>query len=131
MNPVPVVAVVDDDEAVRGALSSLLRSLGYAVRCYGSAGEFLRDDASRPPACLILDVQMPGMTGPELQAKLLDAGRSIPTIFMTAFPTEAVRRQVMQAGARAYLDKPVDGETIAQCLAHALADAGAAWPRNA
>ncbi|GGJ04730.1 response regulator transcription factor [Neoroseomonas lacus] len=128
MHPVPLIAVVDDDEAVRGSLSSLLRSLGYGVRCYGSADAFLRTEEPRPPACLILDVQMPGMTGPELQVSLAASGRSIPIIFMTGFPTEAVRQQVMQAGARAYLNKPVDGDTIAQCLAHALADACVAGP---
>ena len=128
MNTVPLIAVVDDDEAVRGSLSSLLRSLGYGVCCYASADAFLQAEEIRPPACLILDVQMPGMTGPELQASLAGSGRSIPIIFMTGFPTEALRRQVMQAGARAYLDKPVDGDTIAQCLAQALADVGAAGP---
>jgi len=128
MNPLPLVAVVDDDEAVRGSLSSLVRSLGYGVRCYASADAFLRAEDAGPPACLILDVQMPGMTGPELQASLAGSGRSIPIIFMTAFPTEAVRQQVMKAGAQAYLDKPVDGDTIAQCLAQALADVGAAGP---
>ncbi|MBW6401312.1 response regulator [Roseomonas sp. HJA6] len=131
MNPVPLVAVIDDDEAVQGALSSLLRSLGYAVRCYGSAREFLGDDAQPQPACLILDVQMPGMTGPELQAVLVESGRSIPIIFLTAFPTEVIRRQVMQAGARAYLDKPVDGDTIELQLMHALVDEKAARPRGA
>ncbi len=129
MNPVPLIAVVDDDEAVRGALSSLLRSLGYAVRCYGSPAEFLAEERPEPPACLILDVQMPGMSGPELQAKLLGSGRSIPIIFMTAFPTEAVRRQVMDAGARAYLDKPVDGDTIADHLAATLVQAESSGSR--
>lgn len=124
MNLHSLVAVVDDDEAVRGALSSLLRSLGYAVRCYGSAVDFLGDEAPSP-ACLIVDIQMPGTTGPELQASLIGADRSIPMIFMTAFPSEAVRRQVMQAGARAYLDKPVDGDGIATHVADALADAKA------
>jgi len=122
MNQPPLIAVVDDEEAVRSALSSLLRSLGYAVRGYGSAREFLEEDRHGEPACMILDVQMPGMTGAELQARLLSAGRRIPIIFMTAFPTEKVRGQVMEAGARAYLTKPVDGDTIAHCLAAVLAD---------
>ena len=128
MNPLPLVAVVDDDEAVRGSLSSLLRSLGYGVRCYASAEAFLRAEDAGSPRCLILDVQMPGMTGPELQASLAGSGRSIPIIFMTAFPPEAIRQRVMLAGAQAYLDKPVDGDTIAECLAHVLGGAGNAEP---
>ncbi|MBW6396898.1 response regulator [Roseomonas sp. HJA6] len=120
MNQIPLIAVVDDDEAVRSALSSLLRSLGYAVRGYGSAWDFLEDRDHDDPACMILDVQMPGMTGAELQARLRSVGRHFPIIFMTAFPTDRVRGQVMGAGASAYLSKPVDGDTIAQCLATAL-----------
>ncbi|GGJ17203.1 response regulator transcription factor [Neoroseomonas lacus] len=118
------IAIVDDDEAVRNALSSLLRSFGYETRGYGSALAFLDEEGHQNPACMILDVQMPGMDGPELQACLLSAGRRFPMIFMTAFPTEAIRRRVMEAGAKAYLSKPVDGNTIAHCVAAALIDGG-------
>jgi len=111
------IAIVDDDEAVRNALSSLLRSFGYEVRGYASALAFLEQQTQADPGCMILDVQMPGMDGPQLQASLLDAGRRFPMIFMTAFPTETVRRRVMDAGAVAYLSKPVDGATISQCVA--------------
>ena len=118
------IAIVDDDGAVRNALSSLLRSYGYEIRGYESALAFLNEAGRENPACMILDVQMPGMDGPELQACLLSAGRRFPMIFMTAFPTEAIRRKVMEAGAQAYLSKPVDGNTIAHCVAAALTDSG-------
>lgn len=113
MSKIPAVAIVDDDEGVRCALASLLSSLGYEVRSYASAQEFL-DDASGDPGCMITDIQMPGMTGDELQAELIARGRVFPMIFMTAFPTAATRARVMAAGALAYLDKPADGEAIAR-----------------
>ncbi|MFF7399939.1 response regulator transcription factor [Achromobacter sp. NPDC008082] len=121
MNHASTIAIVDDDDGVRVSLSSLVRSLGYAVRTYGSAHEFLHDPDVGTPVCLIADIQMPLMTGDQLQAALLAAGRRLPMIFMTAFPTEAMRRRVMDAGACAYLEKPVDADAIARCLAAAMA----------
>ncbi|BDG74358.1 response regulator transcription factor [Roseomonas fluvialis] len=114
------IAIVDDDDAVRNALSSLLRSFGYAIRGYQSAEAFLDDRDHPDPACMIVDVQMPGVSGSDLQAQLLAHGRRFPMIFMTAFPTDAIRRQVMEAGAHAYLSKPVDGDTMARCVDLAL-----------
>ena len=121
MNRPATIAIVDDDDGVRISLASLVRSLGYQVRSYGSAPEFLNDSAIGDPACMITDIQMPEMTGDQLQAALIAAGRRFPMIFMTAFPTEAMRSRVMAAGACAYLDKPSDGDTIARCLEAALA----------
>lgn len=120
MNHIPTIAVVDDDDGVRIALSSLLRSLGYEVRAYGSGPEFLNDAHAREPDCMITDVQMSPMTGDQLQAELIAAGRRFPLIFMTAFPTEAAKQRLLALGACAYLDKPVDGEAMARCVAHAL-----------
>ena len=97
-----------------------MRSLRYEVRSYGSAPEFLNDRKIGDPDCMITDIQMPQMTGDQLQAELIAAGRKFPMIFMTAFSTEATRARVMAAGACAYLDKPADGDTIARCLAAAL-----------
>ncbi|QEL26929.1 response regulator (plasmid) [Bosea sp. F3-2] len=99
------------------------RSLGTAtaeVRSYGSAPEFLNDREVGDPDCMIADIQMPQMTGDQLQAELIAAGRRFPMIFMTAFSTPATRDRVMSAGASAYLDRPADGDTIARCLAAAL-----------
>ena len=120
MAAAPVIAIVDDDEAVRVSLSSLVRSLGYEARTYESGGEFLREPED--PACMIADIQMPLMTGDELQARLVAAGRSFPIIFMTAFPTELVRRRVMTAGAHCCLDKPSGEDEIIRCLEQALAE---------
>ncbi len=121
MNDVPVIAIVDDDEAVRSSTASLVRSLGYVARTYGSGQDFLLDALDTDPACMIADVQMPEMTGPDLQDRLRSAGRTFPIIFMTAFPTDAVRDRVMAAGAVSYLSKPSDGDTIVRCLEGALA----------
>ncbi|MBS7706624.1 response regulator transcription factor [Chelatococcus asaccharovorans] len=114
------VAIVDDDDGVRASLSSLIRSLGYEARSYGSAPAFLADVERGDPDCMIADIQMPEMTGDELQAALLSAGRRFPMIFMTAFPTAPVRERVMAAGACAFLDKPAEPDTIAHHLASAL-----------
>ena len=121
MAKTPVIAIVDDDEGVRASLVSLVRSLGYEARTYGSGADFLRGPASEDPACMIADIQMPAMAGDELQARLLAAGRAFPIIFMTAFPTEPVRRRVMAAGAHCFLSKPSGGDEIIRCLEDALA----------
>jgi FixJ family two-component response regulator len=121
MQHIPTVAVVDDDDGVRSSLSSLIRSLGYEARSYASAPDFLGDRESRDPDCMITDIQMPEMTGDQLQAVLIAAGRRFPMIFMTAFPMSATRDRVMAAGACAFLDKPVEPDTIANHLAAALA----------
>jgi len=115
------IAIVDDDEAVRRTLASLVRSLGYEARTYRSGAEFLRERSDEDPACMISDIQMPVMTGDELQGRLVEAGRSFPIIFMTAFPTEPMRRRVLEAGARCYLSKPIDPNEIIRSLEEALA----------
>jgi len=120
MDRSPTIAILDDDDGVRTSLVSLVRSLGYDVRSYGSALAFLNDQDIEDPDCMIADVQMPQMTGDQLQAKLIAADRIFPMIFLTAFPTEATRSRVMAAGACGYLGKPVDGDTIARCLEVAI-----------
>ena len=120
MNRAPKIAIVDDDEGVRLSLSSLVRSLGYDVRTYGSASEFLDDHDIGDPDCMITDMQMPRMTGEQLQTRLNAAARTFPIVFITAFPTEAARHRVVANESCAYLVKPVDGTTIAHCLAAAL-----------
>lgn len=117
----PVIAIVDDNEAVRASLASLVRSLGYEARVYESGIDFLQQPPGEDPACMIADIQMPVMTGDELQARLIASGRRFPIIFMTAFPTEAVRQRVMAAGSRCYLGKPIGSDEIVRCLEEALA----------
>jgi FixJ family two-component response regulator len=119
MADTPVIAIVDDDEGVRTSLASLIRSLGYDVRIYGSGVDFLQD--SNDPACMIADIQMPVMSGDELQTRLAATGRRFPIIFMTAFPTESIRKRVLAAGAHCCLNKPSGGDEIIRCLEEALA----------
>ena len=121
MAKTPVIAIVDDDEGVRTSLASLVRSLGYEARTYGSGSDFLQELPDEDPACMIADIQMPVMTGDELQSRLLAAGRRFPIIFMTAFPTEPIRQRVMGAGAHCYLGKPAGGDEIIRRLEEALA----------
>lgn len=122
MHHTPTIAIVDDDDGVRTSLASLIRSLGYEARCYGSALDFLAAGESTDPDCMIADIQMPHMTGDQLQAELIASGRIFPMIFMTAFPNEATRARVMAAGAIDFLDKPADSDAIAICLAAAVGE---------
>jgi FixJ family two-component response regulator len=121
MSKPPVIAIVDNDEGVRTSLASLVRSLGYEAHTYESGVDFLEQPGD-DPACMIADIQMPVITGDELQARLVASGRRFPIILMTAFPTESVRQRVMAAGARCYLSKPSTGEEIIHYLEEALAD---------
>lgn len=120
MSKAPVIAIVDDDEAVRIATSCLVRSAGYSAQTYASGDAFLHACAEWEPDCLITDVQMPGMTGIELHRRLVAAGRRVPVIFVTAFPTEALRERLLAAGASAFLHKPCNGDTIIRSLQNAL-----------
>jgi FixJ family two-component response regulator len=122
MAKTPVIAIVDDDEGVRASLASLVRSVGYEAQAYESGVDFLRQaPGDDDPACMIADIQMPVITGDELQARLVAAGRRFPIIFMTAFPSENMRKRVMAAGAQCYLGKPSSGDEIIRYLEEALA----------
>ena len=114
------VAVVDDDEAVRGALSNLLASLDLGVATFASAEAFLASPACRDAACLIADVQMPGMSGLDLQRHLSESGNRLPVILITAFPQEHVRRQAEAEGAFGFFAKPFEGGLMIQCIERAL-----------
>ncbi len=112
----PLVSVIDDDESVRAATSSLVRSLGWEVHLYPSAESFLESGHFDEVACIISDVQMPGMTGLQLQQRLRELGLALPIIFITAFASDAVRRQALDGGALCFLGKPVDGAVVLECL---------------
>jgi FixJ family two-component response regulator len=116
----PWVSVVDDDESVRESLPDLLSELGFASRAFASAAEFLQSDLLHQTRCLILDVAMPGMSGPELQRELLQRGMNIPIIFITAQGDEKVRAVVLANGAVAYLLKPFTEAELRCALAAAL-----------
>jgi FixJ family two-component response regulator len=101
-------------------MTSLVRSLGYDVQTYGSAEDFLGSGGRGDTACIISDVQMPGVSGLELQKILAAEGSHLPIIFITAFPDARVRQVAMEAGAKCFLSKPFDGETLIECLERAL-----------
>jgi FixJ family two-component response regulator len=103
-----LIAVVDDDEDVRSAVHAVLKSDGFTSLAFASAQEFLRCGKRREAACLIVDLQMPGMSGLELQATLADDGERIPIIFITAYGNERMRTRAMDAGALDFLEKPFD-----------------------
>jgi FixJ family two-component response regulator len=113
------VSVVDDDESVRESLPDLLKELGFPARAFASATEFLASDVLDQTWCLILDVAMPEMSGPQLQQVLLQQGRSIPIIFITAQGDEKVRSVVLAHGAAAYLLKPFTEAELSVALASA------------
>ena len=109
----PRVSIVDDDESVREAIKSLLRSVGVRADSFASAEEFLNSGYQNDAGCLILDVRMPGMGGLELQQRLAFAGRRIPIIFITAHASdEEARRRALQSGAIDFLLKPFNEEVL-------------------
>jgi len=116
----PLVAIIDDDASVRATTDSLVRSLGHIVYTFPSAEDFLRSNRLDDFSCVIADVQMPGMSGVELQAHLLTEGYRVPFIFFTAFPDERIRAQSLRAGAICYLTKPFHGDSLIQGLQAAL-----------
>ncbi|MCW5736355.1 MAG: response regulator [Enhydrobacter sp.] len=116
----PTVAVVDDDEAVREALGNLLMSMGLEVQSFGSAEDFLASPHRNSVACLVSDVQLPGMSGLELQRLIVSEGNAPPIILITAFSRDHVRRQAEQQGAVALLAKPFDGRRMVECIHRAL-----------
>lgn len=120
MQHVPVISIVDDDESVRIAMNSLVRSLGYIAHTFASAEDFLRSPRLNETSCLITDVQMPGMNGIELQTQLRAKGLRMPIVFITAYPDERTRARSLDAGAVCYLTKPFDEETLIGCLERAL-----------
>jgi FixJ family two-component response regulator len=112
----PLVSVVDDDESVRESLPDLLRALGYCVRAFSSAEEFLASDCLGETRCLILDIAMPGMTGPDLQRELSVRGQEIPIIFITAQTDETVRARSLEQGAVECLFKPFRDTALFEAL---------------
>lgn len=115
-----MISIIDDDASVRAATNRLVRSLGYIACTFASADEFLRSPQLDTTSCVIADIQMPGMSGVELQDLLLAQGRRLPIIFVTAFPDENVRARALDAGAVCFLSKPFDGATLVKYLDVAL-----------
>lgn len=116
----PLVSVVDDDESVREALPDLIRIFGFDVRAFSSAAEFLDSEWVKKTDCLVLDVAMPGMSGPELQEELAHRGEEIPIIFITAHKDENEKAPLLQSGAVDCLFKPFSDVALQEALDRAL-----------
>ena len=115
-----MIAIVDDDQSVREALTSLVRSLGYVAMAFECAEDLLKSKRRRNASCMIADVQMPGMTGIELHTRLVASGEPIPTILITAFPDERSRERALQAGVNCYLTKPFSEDDLLACIRSTL-----------
>lgn len=116
----PLITVVDDDESVRESLPDLLREFGFEAQTFSSAEEFLASEAIADTSCLVLDVAMPGMTGPDLQRELTRRDRSIPIVFITAHRDATVRPRLIAQGAVDCLFKPFEPTDLLQALNTAL-----------
>jgi FixJ family two-component response regulator len=120
LTKVPVISIVDDDHSVREATKGLVRSLGYGAAAFASAEDFLQSDHVSDTACLITDVQMPGLSGVELQSRLIAQGNRTPVIFITAFPEERIRARALEAGAVGFLSKPFNEDRLIEYIHAAL-----------
>ena len=115
-----MISIIDDDASVREATGTFVRSLGYCTALFASAEEFLISGSMHRSACVISDVRMPGMSGVELQQRLIDNLIQVPVIFVTAFAEDQVRRRVLAAGAYGYLTKPFAPHRLVSCLDAAM-----------
>ena len=120
MPRVPLISIVDDDDAVRNSLDDLIRSIGFGTQGFSSADAFLSSNQARDTACLILDVRMPGMNGIDLQRQIVAANWRIPIIFITSHADDHARARALKAGAVAFLYKPFREEELLNALDAAL-----------
>jgi FixJ family two-component response regulator len=116
----PLLSVVDDDESMRESLPDLIKEFGYAARAFSSAEEFLSSGSAGETSCLILDIAMPGMSGPELHQELKRRGEKIPVIFITGQKEEAVRARALKQGASGFLTKPFSDAALLAAIKSAL-----------
>jgi FixJ family two-component response regulator len=129
MRSVALISIVEDDESMRESTKGLVRSFGYQATAFASAEEFLQSDCLDSTRCLITDVQMPGLSGIDLQSWMIARGVQMPTIFITAFPEEGTRLRALKAGAVGYLGKPFSEESLLKCLDTALGSSDEKIPR--
>jgi FixJ family two-component response regulator len=116
----PLISIVEDDQFLRESMRRLMRSLGYTVAVFPSAADFLASPLRDETACLIADVNMPGMTGLELYRRLVQAGQAIPTILITAYPDDVVRARALSDGVVCYLRKPFNENDLIHWIRTAL-----------
>jgi FixJ family two-component response regulator len=121
--PEHLISIVDDDESFREAMTSLMKSLGFAVQAFSSAEAFLASPYLESTSCLIADVHMPGMTGIDLQHQLVSRGYTIPVILITAYPDDTVRARASAAGVVCYLSKTFDDDALLNLVRTALVHA--------
>ena len=112
----PLIYIVDDDRSVRKSLKRLMKSAGLKAETWASAEDFLNSGYQDKPGVLILDVRMPGLSGPEVQSQLAAAGSKIPIIFITAHEDEKIYNAAMELGAVAFLQKPFDDQTLLNAI---------------
>lgn len=115
-----LISIVEDDQRFRASMIELMSSLGYTVEAFPSAESFLASPRLAETACLVTDVHLPGMTGAELNRRLIHAGHQIPMILVTAYPDEVIRNRALKDGVVCYLSKPVDDEHLQRCIRSAL-----------
>jgi FixJ family two-component response regulator len=120
MPRVPLISIVDDDDALRNSLDDLIRSIGFPTQGFSSADAFLSSNQARDTACLILDVRMPGMNGLDLQRQIVAANWQIPIIFITSHADDDARARALEAGAVAFLYKPFREEELLNAIDAAL-----------
>jgi CheY-like chemotaxis protein len=120
LSDVSLISIIDDDESVRVATTALMRSLGHVAHSFASAEAFLQSADVDESSCLIVDVQMPRMSGVELQSALLSQGRRVPIIFMTGYPEKNIRSQILRSGAVCYISKPFRAQALIECIDKAL-----------
>jgi FixJ family two-component response regulator len=116
----PLLSIVDDDESIRESLPDLIKEFGFAARAFSSAEEFLSSGSVDETSCLILDIAMPGMSGPELHQELKRRGEEIPTIFITGQKDETIRTRVLEQGAKGFLLKPFSDAALLAAIKAAL-----------
>jgi FixJ family two-component response regulator len=119
-NTRPIVAIVDDDTAVGNAIEVLMRSVGFIAKAFSSGDEFLRSPELSRTGCLVVDYNMPQMTGLDLHNSLTRLGNEIPTILITAYPSDDIRTRALQAGVICFLTKPFDESDLLNCIQAAL-----------
>jgi FixJ family two-component response regulator len=111
-----MIAIVDDDQSVRDGMVDLMNAMGFDAEAFGGAEHFLQSSRLDRTACLITDMRMPGLNGLELHDRLVRSGKRIPTILITAYPTEPERTRALGAGVVCYLAKPVDEDELVDCI---------------
>ena len=117
---IPVISIVDDDEGVRAAMERLMQAMGYSACTFASAEEFLKSEQVNNTSCLITDLHMPGLSGLDLQDRLIARGHRIPIIFITSQPDDVARTRAMNAGAVGFLSNPITLDPLTDCLDAAL-----------